>query len=48
MEKLTRFIEDLTRIPASQQIFFISVLAISVSGFSLYVVLEALKNGAGG
>ena len=47
MQESMQFIEGLFSLSSEQQIFVIAVLAISVIGFALYVVLAALKNGGG-
>lgn len=47
MNKTMQVIESLYNLSAAQQVFIVSVLAISVAGLALYVVLTALKSIAG-
>jgi hypothetical protein len=50
MEKILSLIERLFNLTANQQLFVVTVLAILLAGFSLYVVLTALSKvlGRGG
>ncbi len=43
MEKAMQLIEGFLSLTTEQQVFVIAVLAISVAGFALYVVLAVLK-----
>lgn len=45
MEKALGFIERLFELTPDQQLFFVAVLALSLSGFALFVVLAVLKKG---
>ena len=43
MEKTMQLIENIFRLTTEQQVFVIALLAISVAGLALYVVLAVIK-----
>ena len=43
MEKIIQLLESFLALSNEQRLFVIAVLAISVTGFALYVVLAVLK-----
>jgi hypothetical protein len=43
MEKALSFVERLFDLTPEQQLFFVAVLALSLTGFALFVVLAVLK-----
>lgn len=45
MEKALSFIDRLFELTPDQQLFFVAVLALSLAGFALFVVLAVLKKG---
>ena len=46
MEKVMQLIEGFLSLSAEQQVFVIAVLAMSLAGFALYIVLVVLKSSA--
>ena len=47
MENLITFIERLFELTSQQQVFLVSILAILLAGFSLFVVLAVLSKVKG-
>ncbi len=46
MEELTKLASNILSLPTESHLFIVSVFALSLTGFALYVVLTALRSGS--